>query len=231
MTAQTPTESTTAERTVAQAPIRAGTRGSRSAALLGVIFVAALVANLLLTSGAPNTDASTAKITSYYVTHQGRVVGSALLSGVAVIAGLAFAVYLRTYLKRFVPEWMTTTFFVGVVIFGFSGALGAGVAFALSDHPKLLSADSTRLLNDLNQNLGWAPLSVGLALMYGAIALMITSAGKLPKVLAGVSWLMALCAVSFFLAFVPLLLTPLFALIASVRLAQRNPDVSEVIRL
>jgi hypothetical protein len=235
MTAQTPITPAERSATTRQAASRSlsgqGTRLTRAAALTGVLFVVCLVSGVVLTVNAPNTNASTAKITHYVLTHKGRYGLSGMLNTIGVISGISFAVYLRTYFRRFVPEWMTSLFLVGVVVFAISGVLSAGVEFAYSDHPQLLSGDSIRLLNDISQNVSWAPLAAGLTLTYAAIALMIRSAGALPKALSGLAWVMTALAASFFLAFIPLILTAVFALIASIRMAQRNPDVSAVIKL
>jgi len=148
-----------------------------------------------------------------------------------VIAGITFGAYLRTLLRNTVSETLLTTFFAGVVIFGISGCLSAGVSFAMSDQSQLLSSDSLRLLNSINQNLAWAPLCVGLTLVYGAVAVMIRSAGKLPAWTGWLSWTLALLSATFFLAFVTFIATAIIAIVASVRLAQRNPSLTRVIRL
>ena len=231
MTAQTPPTAPPTERSVAPSTAAPGGAGSRAAALTGVVFVATIVGSVVVGGGSPNTNASSAHITHYYLTHKGRLTASAVLTGIAVIAGLSFALYLRTHLRRHVPDWMTTLFFTGVVFFAISGTLGAGISIALSDHPQLLTSDGLRLLNNVQQNLNWAPLAVGMALTYIAIGLMIRASSALPNYLAVIAFLLAACGASFVFAFVPFLLTPVFALIASVRLAQRNPDVSGVIRV
>lgn len=218
-------------RASATPPGSLGTRASRAAALTGVLFVVTMVGANVLTASAPSTDDSTAKISHYYLTHTGQFGGSAILTILAAISGISFAMYLRTYFRRFVPDWMTSLFFTGVLIVAISGTLTAGINFVLTDHPQLLSSDSLRLLNTIRSQLNWSSLAVGLTITYAAVAMIIRSAGTLPKWLGWVSWLMAALAASYFLSFIPLIFTAVVGLITSVRMAQRNPDVSAVIRL
>jgi len=74
-----------------------------------VVFAASVAGSIALTASAPNSDASTAKISHYVLTHKGQFGGSAILTGLGVITGIAFALYLRAYFRRFVPEWMNGT--------------------------------------------------------------------------------------------------------------------------
>lgn len=202
-----------------------GNRTTRLAALSGVVFVALLVVGFLLTSGAPATSASAAKIQHFYLTHSHYGLGAFLIV-LSVAFGLFFFGHLRAYFRAFPGvEWLSSIFFAGAIVFGVAGAVSAGLAFALADHPKALSAQSLQLLNTLESNLSWPFLSIGLTVLYAAAALIIYRSRALPVWLAWASGLLGLLAASEFLAFISFIGTAAWVLYVSVTMASRNPSL------
>jgi hypothetical protein len=198
----------------------------RAAALTGVVFALCLIGQFILTINTPSTKSSAAKITSYYLSHKSRIGTAGLLTMLAVAFGLGFFLYLRTHLRRRCGvDWLPSLFFTGGVIFAISGAIGGGLNFALADSPEKVSPSGLQTLNMLSQNLSWVALSAGLALMYAAIAIAIVRTGMAPRWVAWVAGLMAVLGVTFFLSFIPFLLTPIWVLVVSIRMATRNPVV------
>jgi hypothetical protein len=197
----------------------------RASALTGVAFAVCLVIQLVLTINTPPQNATTAKISAYYLAHKHRLGAAGLLTTLAVIFGIAF-LYLRTHLRRLAGvDWLPSLFFVGALIFGVSGTIAGGVQFALSDSTTKLSPNSLQTLNSLLQNLNWTALSVGLALMYAGLAIAIVRLGIAPRWLAWVSWLLTVLSATFFLSFVALFVTPIWVIVVSIRMAIRNPVV------
>lgn len=225
MTAQLPSHAATTDSRVG-ADTAGGTGWTRAAALTGALFVALVVPGVLLTMGSPSSNASATKVSHYYLTHQHQVGGAGLLVIASVVAGLGFFTYLRIYFRRITGlDWLPSLFLTGAIVFGVSGAIGAGVNLTLSDSPKSFSPDALQALNTLSQNLSWAALCAGLALMYIAMGVVIVRTRILPTWLAWGSWLMALLAVTFFLSFVPFIGVAVWVLVVSVRMAARNPSL------
>jgi hypothetical protein len=196
------------------------------AALTGVIFVVFLVPAVLLTSGAPSSNASAAKIRAYVLTNKSHYSLAALLTTLAVVFGLFFYGYLRAYFLRLPGnEWLASLFFGGAVAFGVGGALAGGIDAAMGDSPASLSAGSLQLLNTLSEDLNVIIIAAGLAILYLSAGFIIYRSRALPVWLAWVSWLLGVLAASFILAFFALIATVLWVLYVSILLASRNPSL------
>jgi len=196
----------------------------RISALSGVLFIVLVVAGVFSSGNTPGTNASAATVRHFYLTHKSQTNISALLTLLAVIAGLFFYGYLRAHFRRDAGnDWLASVFFGGAVVFGISGAIGAGVNTTLTDSTKSLSASSIQLLNTLSQDLNWPATCVGLAVLYLAAGCMIYRSGMFPRWLAWVSWVFAVLAASVVLSFVPFIGTAPWVVVVSVMLARRAP--------
>ncbi len=203
-----------------------GTRGTRIAALTGVIFVVLLVPAVLLTSGSPNSNASAVKAQTYILAHKNHYSAAAVLSVLAVVFGLFFYGYLRAFFRALPGmEWLSALFFGGAIVFGVGGTLAAGLDATAGDHPASLSAASLQLLNTLSMDLNSAAVAAGLGVLYLSVGFIIYKSRALPVWLAWVSWLLGLLAATFVLAFVALVATALWVLYVSILLATRNPSL------
>jgi hypothetical protein len=203
-----------------------GTRGTRIAALTGVIFVVFLLPAVLVTSGSPNSNASAATVRTYILSHKSHYSLGALLSVLAVVFGLFFFGYLRAYFRGLPGmEWLAALFFGGAVVFGVGGALAGGLNATTGDQPGALSAASLQLLNVLSMDLNSAAIAVGLGVLYISAGFIIYKSRALPVWLAWVSWLLGLLAATFVLAFLALVATVLWVLYVSILLANRNPSL------
>jgi hypothetical protein len=199
-------------------------RWSRIAALTGVIFAVVLVPAVLVTSGAPDSNASAAKVRAYVLTHKNHYSLGALLSILAVVFGLFFYSYLRAFFRRLPGnEWLASLFFGGAIVFGVGGALAGGVDASLGDSPASLSAGSLQLLNTLSEDLNVATLATGLAILYLSAGFIVYRSRALPVWLAWVSWVLGVAAASFLFTFFALVATVLWVLYVSILLASRNP--------
>jgi hypothetical protein len=199
-------------------------RWTRISALTGVLFVVILVPAVLVTSGSPGSNASALKVRAYVLAHKNHYSVGALLSILAVVFGLFFYGYLRSFFRRQSGlEWLSSLFFGGAIVFGVGGALGGGLDAVLGDSPASLSATSLQLLNTMAMDLNVAAIASGLAILYLSAGFIIYKSGALPVWLAWVSWLLGVLAASFVLSFFALLATPLWVLFVSIFLASRNP--------
>jgi len=199
---------------------------TRVAALTGVVFALALGFNFLVGGNDPSSSASAAKVAHYYLAHRNETNTRGLLGAAAVLFGLGFFSYLRTYFRRISSDALSALFFTGVVVFALGGVIGTGLQLTLGDSPKSLSPDSLQTLNMLAQDLNWPVLSIGLALMYFALGIIVVRSRIVPAWLGWLAILVAVAATSLFFAFVPLLLTPVWALVVSIVMAVRNPQLS-----
>jgi hypothetical protein len=204
-----------------------GTRGTRIAALTGVIFIAFLVPAVLVTSGQPNSKASAAKVQTYVLAHKNHYSVGALLSVLAVVFGLFFYGYLRAYFRGLPGlEWLSALFFGGAIVFGVGGAMAAGLDATTGDHPGSLTGASLQLLNTLSTDLNSGAVSVGLGVLYLSAGFIIYKSRVLPVWLAWVSWLLGVLAATFVLSFIALAATVLWVLYVSILLATRNPSLN-----
>ena len=198
-------------------------RGTRIAALTGVIFVVILVPAVLVTSGSPDSSADASKVRAYVLAHKNHYSLGALLSILAVVFGLFFYGYLRAVFRgRPGMEWLSALFFGGAIVFGAGGALAGGVDAVLGDSPASLSAPSLQLLNTMAMDLNAGMIASGLAILYVSAGFMIYRSGALPVWLAWVSWLLGVLAASFVLTFFALIATALWVLFGSISLASRQ---------
>jgi hypothetical protein len=199
-------------------------RWTRVAALTGVVFALVLVPAVLVTSGAPSSNASAAKVRAYVLTHKTSYSVGALLSILAVVFGLFFYSYLRAYFRtRPGNDWLASLFFGGAIVFGVGGALGGGVDAVLGDSPASLSAGSLQLLNAVAEDINVAALAAGLGILYLSAGFIVYRSRALPVWVAWISWLLGLLAASFVLTFLALVATVLWVLFVSILLASRNP--------
>ena len=192
----------------------------------GLLFVAFLVPSFVLTSGSPGSAASAAKVQHYFVTHTRSYGAAALLTMLSILFGMFFYGHLRSrFRKSGETEWLSSTFFGGVIIFAMAGAIGAGVDALIADEPRALSASSLQLVGQLSMDLTYPALCVGLAVVYVAAGFAIRSTRVLPGWLAWVSFALGLVSISFFLGFIGLLAMPLWVLIVSVILASERTEL------
>jgi hypothetical protein len=199
-------------------------RWTRIAALTGVVFVLVLVPAVLVTSGAPDSNASAARVQAYVLAHKNHYSIAALFSLLAVVFGLFFYGYVRAYFRsRPGVEWLSTLFLGGAIIFGVGGALGGGIDAVLGDSPGSLSAASLQLLNAMSEDLNVIAIAAGLGILYLSAGFIIYKSRALPVGLAWVSWLLGILAASFVLTFVALVATAPWVLYVSIVLALRNP--------
>ncbi|MGD0042479.1 MAG: hypothetical protein ABSE84_19085, partial [Isosphaeraceae bacterium] len=126
---------------------------SKIAPLFGLLFVLFVVGSVFAAPNTPATNASTASILHYYRTHKNQVGISALLIPPAVVFGLIWFSYLRSWLQRrdVDQRWGIITF-AGGVLFAVTG----GVAGAYSRGERTISV-SLRHLSGRTEEVACAP--------------------------------------------------------------------------
>ncbi len=178
-----------------ESPSQTPGRWSKIAPLFAVLFVAFVVASVFITS-APNSDASPVSILRYYRTHKNQVMGSAFLIPPAVVFGLLWFSYLRTWLQRRDVDhrWGTLTF-AGGILFAVTGGVAGGALAALADSPDHLTLSSAQTLNYLQSDLPAILASMAFGVMAIAAGIAMLKSALLPRWLGWVSLILGILGV------------------------------------
>ena len=166
---------------VVDGPSNAPGRWSRIVPLLGLLFVALVVASVI-TGNTPSTGDSPATVLHYYQTHQYQEEASAFLAAPAVVIGLFWFSYLRTWLqRRDVDERWGTVAFAGGILFAVVGGMATGVELALVDTPNNLTASTAAALNFLESNVPFILASMAFGVMTIAAGIAMVKSQYLPS--------------------------------------------------
>jgi hypothetical protein len=174
---------------------RTPARWSRIAPLFALLFVAFVVASVFVTNP-PNSDASPISILHYYRTHKNQVSISAVLIPPAVVFGLIWFSYLRTWLQRRDVDhrWGTITF-AGGILFAVTGGVAGGALAALGDSPDHLTLSSAQTLNYLQNDLPAILGSMAFGVMAIAAGIAMLKSAVLPRWLGWVSLILGILGV------------------------------------
>jgi hypothetical protein len=150
----------------------------------GLVFVLLVVVATVVTPGPPSTNATAAKVMSYYHQHQGAYYVGAYVIVAAVIVGLAYFWYLREWLAR-VPESrrLLTVAYAGAIVFAVSGTVGAGLNFALAQgsHASNITGATMQTLNLLKNDLNIPIAAAGTAAFLIVTGVVVLRNGGLPR--------------------------------------------------
>jgi hypothetical protein len=181
----------------------------------GLVFVALIVVSVIMTgSNAPASNASVAKIVSFYHQHKTNALVSAYLLELAVFVGLFFFWYLRGLLVADgADRTLATLSFAGAVIFGVSGGIAGGILWALSDAANNVGAATMQTLNILQNDLNTTLTGAGQAVFLAATGYVVVKSSAMTRWLG---WLAIVFAVVALLGVVGPIPTGLWVLIASI---------------
>jgi hypothetical protein len=199
----------------------------RFALLTGAIFVVLLVIGFIPLGGnTPDTDASAAKIVSFYNDHQTKEILAIIVVALAALSLAFFAVAIRDYLRDTGGgEFFPTLAMIGAVICVTGLFVAGGMHFALVDganlsHNRTLSPDAMVALNALDND-NFLAFSVPLGIMmFGAAGAVLKGGAGLPKWLA---WVGIVLGVIFFtpVGFFAFGLTGIWIIVASILMYRR----------
>lgn len=180
---------------VMDSPSQAPGRWSKIAPLLAVLFVAFVVASVAITN-APSSDASPASILHYYRTHKNHASISAVLIAPAIVFGLFWFSYLRTWLqRRDVDHRWGTISLAGGILFAATGGVAGGVLASLGDSPDHLTLSSAQTLNYLQSDLAAILASAAFGVMAISAGIAMIKSTRLPTWLGWVSLILGILGV------------------------------------
>ena len=197
--------------------------------LSGVAAVILVLAAVFIIGSTPGTDASGAKVASYYDSHQARAfVGTFVLAACAPFF-VIFAAYLATALSPSEDRrrlW-DLVLVAGSVLAAGAFVLTAFLTFALADMPDKVSGDALQALNILSND-GWVAFNSGLGvMMLGAAGSLLPRVGVY-RVLGWVALVLGIALFIPFADFIALLASGLWIIVTSAMLFRERSDARYV---
>jgi hypothetical protein len=188
----------------------------------GLAFVVLLVVSGFITPNPPSTNATPAKVASFFHQHQGVFYVSAYLIVVAVVLGLVYFWYLREWLAR-VPgnRRLLTVAYAGVIVFAMSGVISAGLDITLADggHAGNVSAATMQTLNLLRNDLTVPIVAAGATTFLLLTGVVVLRNGGLPRWLGWAALVLSVIAVTGIVGPLPV---GLWVLMCSIRMLVRG---------
>jgi hypothetical protein len=171
-------------------------RWSKVAPLFAVLFIAFVVASVLFSGNSPDSSASPATVLDYYRTHKHQTAIAAFLIPPAVVFGLLWFSYLRTWLqRRDVDGRWGTLALAGGILFAVTGGVAGGTLAALADAPDHLSPTSAQTLNLLQSDMPAILSSMAFGVMAIAAGVAMLKSALLPRWLGWVSLVLGILGV------------------------------------
>jgi predicted ABC-type sugar transport system permease subunit len=202
-------------------------KSPRFAPLTGAIFVVLLIIGFIPLGGdTPDTDASAAKIISFYNDHQTKEILAIIVVALAALSLAFFAVAIRDYLRdNGGGEFWPTVALVGAALAVAGLFVAGGMHFALVDganlsHGRTLSPAAMVAINALDND-NFIAFSVPLGIMLFGAAGAALKGGGLPKWMA---WVGIVLGITFFtpVGFFGFGLTGIWIIIASIMMYRRS---------
>jgi hypothetical protein len=195
--------------------------------LLGLIFVVLLGVSIGLTSSTPDSNSSAASVIRYYTDNQNQLRAAAIMTAVAIPAGLFFFALLREYLRRSErARPYATIALAGAIVFAAGGAVSAGLQLTLADVPSQLTPGAAQALNIMNNDLAAGLLIGGLATMQLGYGVAILLGKAFPKWLGWLTIVIGVVSLLGPIGFFGLLATGVWVLIVSAMIYPKLRDES-----
>lgn len=150
----------------------------------GLLFFVIVAVASFLQPNTPSTNATATKVVAYYHSHQAGSYITAYLIVLAVIVGLGYFWYLHEHLAEAADDKrLLTVGFAGAIVFAVSGAVSAGLKFALADggHAGNLAGSAMQAFNLLEQDLLTPLTAAGTATFLIFTGLAVIRSGGLPR--------------------------------------------------
>jgi hypothetical protein len=202
--------------------MEAGRRGKDwLAPLTGAVFVALIVATLILGGEGVDPKDGTEEVLNHYSENEDEILLGSFLGGLAVIFFLFFAGWLRKVLREAEGPGgaLSAVSFAGAIVFAAAGAFASTLGIALAESFDDIDPSAVEALNAISWNY-FVPFAVGGATFILATGISAVRHGALPR------WLGWAAVVLGILSFTPVgffafLLILAWILVASVLLTMR----------
>ncbi len=189
--------------------------------LTGLLFVVLAVVGSLI-GGEPKDAGNPAQeIVDHYVDNKGSIIFGAALVGLACVALVFFASYLRTVLRRAEGEggMLSPLILVGAAMMAVGLAIDVTILFAIAEAADDIEPASVQALQALWDN-DFMPIAMGMVVFILSSGIAIVRYGTLPKWLGWVAILLAVVGITP-AGFIAFLAGGLWIAIVSVMLALR----------
>jgi hypothetical protein len=148
----------------------------RLAGLTSLVFLIITLVGATLEGNLPSAGTSTAKVVSYYTTHQSNVKAATVLFGISLVFALLFFGALRARLARDAHnEWLTTVGLGAGVLLAVAGTAEFSLDYALADNIHHIDPGTVQAINIAASGglitaavaIGTACLTFGIAIITG----------------------------------------------------------------
>jgi hypothetical protein len=196
---------------------------ARAGSLSGVAFVVLVLAANVVSGSFPDTSASPMTVIDFYRAHRTDEQLGAVLTAVAVVAGLYFFGSLRSYLGRDADgNHFASIGFAGAILFAVGGCINAGLQWSLADVPSRLTPAAAQALNVLyTDNLATGLFIAGLATLMLFYGIAMVRTRLMPHWLGWLSIALGVVALAGPLAFLVFVATAPWTIIVSILLYRR----------
>jgi hypothetical protein len=152
--------------------------------LMGILFVALVIASFVIGGETPDVDDSPTKIVDFYVDNDSAQIWGAVVLGWSCVALLFFVGTLRRTLRAAAGDdgGLSAVVLLGGALMAVGLTIFAGLTFTLGDAADNLPRDAVVTLNALNGDM-FIPLALGNAVFNLALGLAVIRHGALPKAL------------------------------------------------
>ncbi|MBA3488537.1 MAG: hypothetical protein H0T78_03170 [Longispora sp.] len=201
--------------------------GQQWSALAGVLFSVIFLIGFLLFADTPNFDAGGEEVISYY-NDDGKIYASLFMLWAAAIFFMFFAGGLRSRLQAANANWLVPVAFGGMIMVVVGIGLFMSGQVALLDAAKLGEPQVAQALNIIDND-NFPVFLIGIAITVLATAWHALSTHSLPMWLGWVTLLLGIIAIIPPIAWINLLLFPIWVIVVSILmfLGSRREEVVE----
>ena len=154
----------------------------------GIVFVALIITGFIVGGEPPDATHSPAKISQYYLDHQGRIEAGVMILSLAVIFLVFFASHLKSVLDRGEGETglLSRAMLAGIIIFTVGGATDGTLLFAMAESADNIDPTQLQTLQAVWDN-DFIPFAIGTELFVFGAGLSIVLHKSLPTWLGWVA--------------------------------------------
>jgi hypothetical protein len=171
----------------------------RLLAITGLVFVVIVAVSIFILPNAPASDASSAKVVTFFHAHKTAVGVTAHLITLAVFVGVVFFWYFRNLIAVTTEtRHLATIGFAGGLLFATTGAVASAAYYAIGDVIGHADPSTIQTLNVLQGDVSDGMSECGVALFLIASSIAIIRGRRLPQWLAWVGIVLGIASLVVF---------------------------------